>query len=121
MCEAGRILHHLRYSIENPNNTILIVGFMAEHTLGRKLVDREEKIKIFGDEYDLKARVVKLNSFSGHADKNDLMNFAQQVGRQADVFLVHGEEPQSQPFAASLRGAGFKDVTVPERLQKIQF
>ncbi len=120
MCEAGRILHHLRYNIENPNNTILIVGFMAEHTLGRKLVDKEEKIKIFGDEYELRANVVKLNSFSGHADKNDLMNFAVQVGTQADVFLVHGEEPQSQPFATALRSAGFKDVTVPERLEKFK-
>ncbi len=120
MCEAGRILHHLANNIENANNTILIVGFMAQHTLGRKLVDKISPVKIFGEEYQVNAQVVKLNSFSGHADKNDLMNFAKKVGKQASVFLVHGEEPQSQPFAESLRSEGFKSVTVPDRLEKFE-
>ncbi len=69
MCEAGRILHHLANNIEDPRATVLIVGYMAEHTLGRRLVDREEQVRIFGEEYRLKANVVKLNSFSGHADR----------------------------------------------------
>lgn len=121
MCEAGRILHHLANNIENSNNTILIVGFMAEHTLGRKLVDKISPIKIFGEEYAVNANVVKLNSFSGHADKNDLMKFVKKVGKQASVFLVHGEETQSQPFAAALRVEGFNNVTVPDRLGTFEF
>ncbi len=116
MCEAGRVLHHLANHIENPATTILIVGFMAEHTLGRRLVDRVERVRIFGDEYDVKADVVKLNSFSGHADRHDLLEWARQAGRQAVVFLVHGETSQSLPYAERLRADGFRDVRVPDRL-----
>lgn len=116
MCEAGRILHHLANNIENPASTVLIVGFMAENTLGRRLVNKEEMVKIFGEEYALKADVVKLNSFSGHADQNDLIEFARKAGRQAQVFLVHGEDPQSGPLAEKLRQDGFKYVNVPGRL-----
>lgn len=119
MCEAGRILHHLKNNIENSNNTVLIVGFMAEHTLGRKLVDKAETVKIFGDMFSVKARVHKINSFSGHADRTDLLNFTELVGKQASVFLVHGEEAQSVPFAESLKSNGFRHVEIPERLQKI--
>ncbi|HMW33917.1 MAG TPA: MBL fold metallo-hydrolase, partial [bacterium] len=119
MCEAGRILHHLKNNIENSNNTVLIVGYMAEHTLGRKLVDKAETVKIFGDTFSVKARVHKINSFSGHADRTDLLNFTELVGKQASVFLVHGEEAQSVPFAESLKSNGFRHVEIPERLQKI--
>lgn len=114
MCEAGRILHHLANNIENPNTTILIVGYMAEHTLGRKLVDKEERVKIFGEEYQLKAEVVKINSFSGHADKNDLMRFIKNIGRKTKIFLVHGEMTQCGPFAENLRTEGFTSVHIPD-------
>ncbi|MBX7151945.1 MBL fold metallo-hydrolase [bacterium] len=120
MCEAGRILHHLANNVENPNTTILIVGYMAEHTLGRKLVDKEERVKIFGEEYQLKAQVVKINSFSGHADKNDLLRFIKNIGRKTKVFLVHGEMPQCGPFAENLREEGFTSVTIPDWKEKVE-
>ncbi|MCB0834375.1 MAG: MBL fold metallo-hydrolase [Bacteroidetes bacterium] len=119
MCEAGRILHHLANNIEDSSTTVLIVGFMAEHTLGRKLVDRHETVRIFGEEYKLNARVVKLNSFSGHADKADLMAFCGNIGRQAQIFLVHGEEQQSLAFKESLKAEGFSHVSIPNRADEI--
>lgn len=120
MCEAGRILHHLANNIENPNTTVMIVGYMAEHTLGRKLIDKEERIKIFGEEYQLKAQVVKINSFSGHADKNDLMRFINNIGRKTKIFLVHGEMTQCGPFAESLRAEGFASVHIPDWKEKTE-
>src|SRR5690606_12453366 len=69
MAEAGRILHHLKNNIEDPRNTILIVGWMAPHTLGRRLVEKQPVVKIFGEEYQLNAQVVTINGFSGHADR----------------------------------------------------
>lgn len=118
MCEAGRILHHLRNSVDNPNNTICIVGFMAEHTLGRRIIERREYIKIFGEEHRLKAEVVKINSFSGHADRNDLLEFVSKIGALKHTFLVHGEEMQSQALKEGLVERGQDSVEIPERGQK---
>lgn len=119
MCEAGRILHHLANNIENPRTTVLIVGFMAEHTLGRRLVDKAEKVKILGDEYTVRASIVKINSFSGHADQEDLMNFVKRAGHVKGVFLVHGELPQSTPFAERIHEHGVKNVLIPELNQSV--
>lgn len=119
MCEAGRILHHLANNVENPRTTVLIVGFMAEHTLGRRLVDKVQKVKILGDEYTVRANVVKINSFSGHADQNDILQFVKRTGHLKGVFLVHGELPQSQPLAEKIRALGIKDVVIPELNQSM--
>ena len=75
MCEAGRILHHLRNNIEDPRNTILIPGFQAEHTLGRKIVERRAEVPIFGEPMRLRAEVVKINALSGHADQHELLRW----------------------------------------------
>ena len=75
MCEAGRILHHLKNNIENPRNTILITGYQAEHTLGRKIVEKQREVPIFGDPMRLRAEVVKLNELSGHADQRELLTW----------------------------------------------
>jgi metallo-beta-lactamase family protein len=107
MCEAGRILHHLRNNIENPANTIMIVGYMAQNTLGKRIVDRTAVVKIFGEEYQLRAEVVKMNTFSGHADKNELLAYVNQCGKTVKkIFVVHGEEEQSLPFTEQLRKHG---------------
>jgi metallo-beta-lactamase family protein len=119
MCEAGRILHHLANNVENPRTTVLIVGFMAEHTLGRRLVDKAEKVKILGDEFTVRASVVKINSFSGHADQDDLMGFVKRAGHVKGVFLVHGELQQSSPFAERIREHGVKNVLIPELNQTV--
>ena len=75
MCEAGRILHHLRNAVEDPKNTVLIIGFQAQHTLGRRIAERRPMVKIFGIERPLEAEVVVMDAFSAHADRDDLVNF----------------------------------------------
>ncbi|MDZ7340151.1 MAG: MBL fold metallo-hydrolase [candidate division KSB1 bacterium] len=114
MCETGRILHHLKNNIENPNNIILIVGFMAQNTLGRKLVERWPVVKIFGEEYHLNAEVVIMNAFSAHADRNDLLAYLQGTQKKLrQAFLVHGEEKQSQQLADALAETGFSNIIIP--------
>lgn len=118
MCEAGRILHHLKNNITNPRNTVLVVGFMAAHTLGRAIADRKPTVKIFGNDYPLKARVKILNTFSAHADYNDIKTYVGTLDqkRLKRVFLVHGEQDALEHLDGVLRGAGVRDVqiTAPE-------
>ena len=75
MREAGRILHHLRNSVEDSRNTVMMVGYCAEHTLGRRIIERRPEIRIFGEPYDLKAEVEVMNSYSAHADEPELLEF----------------------------------------------
>ena len=115
MCEAGRILHHLRNNIGNEKNTIVIVGFQAKNTLGRRLVEHEPDVKIFGVPHSVMADVVVLNGFSAHADKHELLRYARATKASAEhVFLVHGEEDQSRKFAETLEAEGFRGVSVPD-------
>jgi metallo-beta-lactamase family protein len=117
MCEAGRILHHLKNNIEDPRNTVLIVGWQAPDTLGRRLVERQPVVKIFGEEYDLKARVKTINGFSAHADRAELLDYVRRLGagRLKSVFVVHGEEASSLALADGLVELGSKQVMVPRR------
>jgi metallo-beta-lactamase family protein len=122
MCEAGRILHHLANNISDPRNTILVVGYMAENTLGRRLVERRPSVKIFGDEHSLKAEVVIMNGFSAHADKNELMEYFNALNRTRlqKVFIVHGEQDQSESLAKTMQESGFENAIVPELGEKIE-
>ncbi len=107
MCEAGRITHHLKNNVEDPTCTILIVGFQAQHTLGRRLVERRTRVRVLGVERELHAQVAVMNAFSAHADKDDLFAYAQGLGSAVRrVFLVHGEPEQSEVFARRLQAAG---------------
>ena len=116
MCEGGRVLHHLANTIGDPRNTILIVGFQAEGTLGKKLVDQETRVKIYGEEYQRRAPVVVLNGFSAHADRNDLLGFVSGMKRKPGrIFVVHGNEEQSQALEEGLRSLGLPDVNRPHR------
>ncbi|MBU1100500.1 MAG: MBL fold metallo-hydrolase [Bacteroidetes bacterium] len=117
MCEAGRILHHLRNNIEDPNNIILMVGYSAENTLGRKLIDQEKVVRIFGDEHPVKAEVIVMNSFSAHADSNELLSFLDTFdrSRMQKIFLVHGELNQQLEFRIKINALGFKKVELPKR------
>ena len=112
MCEHGRILHHLKNNIEDERNIILIVGYQAKNTLGRKLVEKHEEVNIFGQPYQRKAEVVALNEFSAHADRNDLLSFAEKLSPE-QIFLVHGEEEQMEPLGKTLKEMGYK-VDMPE-------
>ena len=98
MCEGGRVLHHLKNNIENPQNIILLAGYQAENTLGRKLQEGISPVKIFGKEYNVKAQIKTLNEFSAHADQNDLLTYISHVKNLQRIFLVHTELPQSTAF-----------------------
>jgi metallo-beta-lactamase family protein len=117
MAEAGRILHHLANNIQNPNNIILIVGYSAEHTLGRRIVEREPEVKIFGEEYQLNAEVIVFNSLSAHADSDELIDYCSNFDRSKlqNIFLVHGDLDQQEKFKKRLTDVDFKNVTIPIR------
>ena len=125
MCEAGRILHHLANNIEDSRNTILIIGFMAANTLGRRLIEAKDMkgavVKIFGEEYRVNAKIKVLNAFSAHADKNELQEYFLNFDKNylKKIFLVHGEPDQQNPFRDKLIQMGFKDVETPERGREI--
>ncbi len=123
MCEAGRILHHLANTIDDSRNTILIVGYQAQHTLGKKLVDMEEEVKIYGELHKRRAEVVVLNSFSAHADGNELLEYIGQFDKQQlrQIFLVHGELDRAQDLQKGLLERKFKSVVIPQRGQKFEF
>jgi len=115
MAESGRILHHLRNNISDPRNTILIVGWQAENTLGRKIADRWPEVKIFGEPYKLRAQVEVFDEFSAHADRNDLIKWASEgKARWQKVFIVHGEEQSSLSLAEAFTSSGLRGVIVPE-------
>lgn len=122
MMEHGRVLHHLRNNIENPANTILIVGYQAENTLGRKILERQPVVKIFGENYSLRAQVEVIDAFSGHADRSDLIDHLSAINtKPKQIFLVHGEEGQGLTFADILRESDFPAVTVAEMGAVYQF
>ncbi|QOJ15514.1 MAG: MBL fold metallo-hydrolase [Planctomycetia bacterium] len=121
MCEAGRIRHHLKNNISNPKHTILIPGYQAEGTLGRRLVEGAKRITLFHEEYQVRADVVQINGFSGHADQRELIELLSPLrSRARSVFLVHGERSQSDVLAERLRTTGFADVQVAVRGQRVR-
>lgn len=122
MCEAGRIVHHLSNNIEDPKNTVMIVGYQAEHTLGRKIVEREPEVSIFGEPKKLNAEVVVMNSFSAHADKNELFDFVSKFDKEKlrNIFLVHGDLDQAEKFSATLTEHKYQRVDIPQRLEKFE-
>ena len=104
MCEQGRIRHHLRNSIEDPRNTVLITGFMAADTLGRKLVEKWTEVNIFGEPMRVRAEIASLDELSGHADQRELMDWLKPLAPQLKrVFLVHGEPAQQQVLETLIR------------------
>ena len=123
MCEAGRILHHLKNNIQDPRNTVLVVGFMAEHTLGRRIVERQSELKIFGDMVQLKSEVAILNAFSAHAGQDELVSYAQTMNKTKlrKVFLVHGEAAQAQELSRKLSEAGFGNISIPTKGDTAEF
>ena len=118
MCESGRILHHLQNNIEDSRNMIIVVGYMARDTLGRRIVEREKIVRIFGVEYELNAEVVIVNAMSGHADQKELMEFATGCLPLKRVFLVHGEEEQSKALYGSLVEKGI-NAYMPEKNEEV--
>ncbi len=125
MCEAGRILHHLKNHIGDPRCTVLIVGYQTVNTLGRRIMEGDKQIKIFGDSYAVNAQVKIINEFSGHAGQKELMKFIKATdvmseGRLKKVFLVHGEEGQQEELMAALAHIGLKNVSNPAPGEEVE-
>ena len=114
MCEAGRIQHHLIHNIGDPNTTIMTVGYMAQNTLGRRIRDRDDEVKIHGMWFKRKAQVEEVNAFSAHADYSEAIEWlrAMDTSRLKTIFLVHGEPKGQAAFKAHLVEAGFKNVEI---------
>jgi metallo-beta-lactamase family protein len=132
MCEAGRILHHLRFKIHDSRNTVLMVGYQAQHTLGRRILEQglayersgrkgaPPMVKFFNKEYPLKARVVAIDGFSAHADKNEMLRFLKESNLNVKkIAVVHGEEDQSLAYAQTLKSEGYS-VVVPRMGETVQ-
>lgn len=114
MCENGRIRHHLKNNITDPRATIVLVGFMAQHTLGRKIGERRKTVNIFGEPYALNAEVVDIDGFSAHADSDALMRYFHAVGENVkQVAIVHGEEKSAEALAVLIRRESSAEVTIP--------
>jgi len=120
MCESGRILHHLKNNIEDSRNMIIVIGFMAKNTLGRRIVERKKQVKIFGIQRELNAEVVTLNAFSSHADKNGLVEYAKRCNnpKLKKVFIVHGEEEQADVLRTNLKRLNLK-VSIPAKNETV--
>lgn len=115
MCTGGRIKHHLVKNIERSESTILFVGYQAVGTLGRRIVDGENRVRIQGEEYDVNARIARISGFSAHADRDELMRWLGTITtRPRRVFVIHGEPAAAEAFAEHVRTAKKWDVTVPE-------
>lgn len=114
MCEFGRVVHHLANNISNPNNTVLLVGYMAQNTLGRRLMNREPEVKIMGDWMKVKASIENINAFSAHADYEETLEWLKAIdtSRLKKIFLVHGE-PDAQEFLQNyLKENGFPNIEI---------
>lgn len=121
MAEAGRILHHLMRTVGDERNTILIVGFQAANTLGRRIVERHETVNIFGRPHRLRAEVEVLNTFSGHADEPHLLEFVGRMDRERlrNIFLVHGNPERQDDLVKALEAEGYTGVMAPERGESV--
>lgn len=118
MCESGRVVHHLKHSVTNPNNTVLLMGYQAPNTLGRQIAERRETIKIFDRLFPLRAQVLQLDGLSAHADANDLKWWFEESCRTNHIgkcFLVHGEPEPAEALAELIRDNVDEDPVVPAR------
>ncbi len=112
MCEHGRILHHLKHAVTDARNTIVIVGYQAQHTLGRRLVEGERQVRIFGDWFERNAEVEVIDAFSAHADRDDLVAYVEHL-KPKETYLVHGDPDQREALGEALRGRGLGEVHLP--------
>ncbi len=122
MAEAGRIKHHLANNISNPKNTVLFVGYCAPSTLGARILRGEEKVSIHGVEYEVKADIHKIESYSGHGDYQEMTEFlkCQQPNQLKKIFLVHGEYEVQEKYKAYLESNGFSNIEIPDKKQSYE-
>jgi metallo-beta-lactamase family protein len=123
MMEAGRVKHHLANSISNSKNTILAVGYCSPATLGARILRGDKEVSIFGNRYKVNAEIERIDSYSGHADYNEMIEFlgCQDKAKVGKLFLVHGDYKAQESFRAKLEDRGFKNVIIPELGDQIEF
>jgi metallo-beta-lactamase family protein len=120
MAEAGRIRHHLKNNIGDPKNLVLFVGYCAEHTLGAQILAGRNPVNIFGEPHEVRAQIASLDSFSGHADKNELKRYVEKMtGEIKKICVIHGEESQALAFAETLRGMKPKAQVIAPVYQQV--
>ena len=121
MCEAGRILHHLRNNIEDPRNTVMMVGYCAEHTLGRRIIEKHEEVRIFGDRHPLNCEVAVMNHYSAHADEPGMVEFISHHDPKElrNIFLVHGDLNRQEKFKEALAQAEYNNVSIPDHGESV--
>ncbi|MCB0782230.1 MAG: hypothetical protein KDC03_22310, partial [Flavobacteriales bacterium] len=120
--EAGRIRHHLRNSLHDPANAVLVVGFCAPGTLGDQLLRGVEEVSIFGDRIPVKARILRMDFYSAHADRGELVRYlsCQRPDQVRRTFLVHGVDQSLEGLRGLLEAEGFKQVIIPKRGQRFE-
>lgn len=119
MCEGGRVQHHLKHAIEDPRNAVLITGWQAPYTLGRRIAEKEPYVRIYGEEFALNAEVHTLYAYSAHADHSDLLEWARpRAQTTGTAFVVHGDPEPAATLAGGLRDLGYNKVIVPKRGDK---
>lgn len=118
MCEAGRVRHHLKNNIGNPDNMVLFIGYCAEHTLGAQILSGKPVVNIFGEPHEVRAKIARIDAFSGHADKNELQRYVRNItGNIKKTAVIHGEESQALAFVETLKQMGKPNVFAPEYRQ----
>ncbi|MBU0720341.1 MBL fold metallo-hydrolase [bacterium] len=120
MCNGGRIMHHLKHRLWNPNNTVVFVGFQVNGTLGRRIVDGDNFVKIYGEDIIVKAQVKTINGFSAHGDQNDLMEWMRSFKNMKKIYLIHGEAEKMELFANAIKTSLKHDVSIVEHGIKIE-
>jgi metallo-beta-lactamase family protein len=114
MCEGGRVVHHLKNCVQNPDNVVLIVGYQAENTLGRRVVEKRNPLKILGEEVELKARVEVINALSAHADRNGILGWLDEIKDNVrHAFAVHGEPEKVSAMVELLKERGIANAVAP--------
>jgi metallo-beta-lactamase family protein len=122
MCEGGRVVHHLKNCVQDPDNVVLICGFQAENTLGRRIVEKKTPLKILGEEVELKARVEIINALSAHADRAGLIDWIDEVKDNVRyAFAVHGESEKVNAMTQLLAERGIKNAVAPMPGQTFKF
>jgi metallo-beta-lactamase family protein len=122
MCEGGRVVHHLKNCVSNPDNVVLIVGFQAENTLGRRVVEKRNPLKVLGEEVELNARVEVINALSAHADRAGLVDWIDEVKDNVrHAFAVHGEPEKVEAMVELLKERGIPDAVAPMPGQTFRF
>ena len=123
MCESGRVLHHLKHGLGNPRNTVVIIGFQAQHTLGRRLVERQPTVRIFDRIIPVEAKIDVLNGLSAHADAEDFKWWLEHMAREGGIgqaFLVHGEPEAAQALASLMHDYCDEDPIIPALYQSFE-